>query len=88
MFQDQVFPDRKHQQKYLDILVPYYSEIINEYTNIHCADLQAAFQKLSDSDLDKMYLDDGLHLNDKGTSYVADYINPVIKEILSNTNRI
>ncbi len=65
---------RKHQQKYLDRLLPYIQEIAHEQDVIH-VDLFLAFVKLN---IDGLYQDDGLHLNDSGTSLVANLLAPVL----------
>ena len=74
---------RKHQQKYLELLLPYFEDILKDYDKIKCIDLQLEFLKLNSDDIDKMYLDDGLHLNDKGAAFVACFMEPTIDELIA-----
>jgi len=73
---------RKHQQKYLEILLPYFNEIIKSYEGIYCIDLHSAFINLGAERMNTMYLPDGLHLNDRGTSFTAEYIASHLKNLL------
>ena len=71
---------RKHQEIYLQTIISYFQEILDKYDEVKCIDLHSEFLKLGSAYIDSMYLEDGLHLNEKGTDYVAAAIKRFVEE--------
>lgn len=62
---------RKHQEKYLQELMPYYEELLRKNPHMKKIDVHGAFEKLPEEERLALYLEDGLHPNRKGTTLIA-----------------
>lgn len=65
---------RKHQQRYLDRLLPYYQTIVESNDNMHLIKLYEAFCNYKEVPIDELYQEDGLHPNSKGARLIANVI--------------
>lgn len=65
---------RKHQQKYLDILLPYYDEIQKRNPGMQLINVYQAFRDYQVKPLESLYQEDGLHPNAEGASLIANTI--------------
>ena len=61
---------RKHQEKYLQELIPYMEEILMENPDIVKIDVHKAFKDLGE-EAKALYLSDNLHPNPRGTEIIA-----------------
>ncbi len=73
---------RKHQQKYVDPLIPIIYEIATE-NGYPVIDLFKRFSEYSDSEQSRFYQHDQLHLTADGTTVVADTILDTLKQFVS-----
>ncbi|MCH5275781.1 MAG: hypothetical protein J1E65_08060 [Lachnospiraceae bacterium] len=71
---------RKHQERYLQELMPCYEEILKQNPDIHKIDIHAAFEKLPKEELKALYLEDGLHPNPRGAELIAYTVYTKLKE--------
>ncbi len=62
---------RRHQEKYLQELMPYYAELLSDNPEIKKIDIHAAFTKLPEEERRALYLEDGLHPNAEGLKLIA-----------------
>lgn len=69
---------RKHQEKYLQELMPYYEELLQKNPQLKKIDVHGAFEKLPKEELLSLYLEDGLHPNIKGTTLIAQTVREAI----------
>lgn len=65
---------RKHQQKYLDRLLPCYATLVEENKNMHLIQLFEVFCNYKEAPIDELYQEDGLHPNAKGARLIANVI--------------
>ena len=68
---------RKHQEKYLLQIIPHIRHLA-EVNNLPLIDLHEEFLRLSDEQLDSVYLEDGLHPNAEGAFLIASLFCYVI----------
>lgn len=62
---------RRHQEKYLQELLPYFTELLSANPEVKKIDIHAAFTKLPDENLRALYQEDGLHPNAEGLKLIA-----------------
>lgn len=62
---------RKHQEKYLQELMPCYEELLRLYPDVRKIDVHAAFMGIPLEERQKLYLADGLHPNPEGAKLIA-----------------
>lgn len=73
---------KKHQQKYLDILFSYFSEILKDNPECNLIDLYKVFLNYKERPLEDLYLRDRLHPNIIGAELIARTVYKVLKEQL------
>ncbi len=69
----------KHSQKHLDILLPYYDEILKRNPQCVLIDIFMAF-KNSEGPLENYYQPDGLHPNGNGAELIAESVFGAIRK--------
>lgn len=69
---------RKHQQHYMDQLLPYIDEIIEE-RHLICADLYKTIHEMPHKNQQLYYQDDGLHMNQLGSQLIAHTLTQIIR---------
>lgn len=65
---------RKHQQKYLDILLIHIDEILRSNPECVLIDVYKAFRDYSKKPLIQLYQEDGLHPNEKGAELISNVV--------------
>lgn len=65
---------RKHQERYLQELMPFFAEILAANPDIRKIDVHAAFEKLDKEKVSALYQEDGLHPNAAGLELIADTV--------------
>ncbi|MDE5680674.1 MAG: SGNH/GDSL hydrolase family protein, partial [Lachnospiraceae bacterium] len=65
---------RKHQERYLQELMPFFAEILAANPDIRKIDVHAAFEKLDKEKVSMLYQEDGLHPNPAGLQLIADTV--------------
>ena len=70
---------RKHQEKYLMELMPYYEELLIKNPEVKKIDIHSAYLALSQEELHGLYQEDGLHPNEKGAQMIAKIVCEKIK---------
>lgn len=62
---------RKHQQRYLDRLLPHYDEVVEANDNMVLLSAYDAFMSYKEKPLEVLYQEDGLHPNLEGAKLIA-----------------
>ncbi|MDE6063907.1 MAG: SGNH/GDSL hydrolase family protein, partial [Lachnospiraceae bacterium] len=65
---------RRHQERYLQELMPFFAEILEANPDIKKIDVHAAFEKLDKEKVSALYQEDGLHPNPAGLQLIADTV--------------
>lgn len=65
---------RRHQERYLQELMPFFEEILAANPDIHKIDIHAAFAGLEKEEALALYQADGLHPNPAGLQLIADTV--------------
>lgn len=65
---------RRHQERYLQELMPFFAEILAANPDIKKIDVHAAFEKLDKEKVSALYQEDGLHPNPAGLQLIADTV--------------
>ena len=70
---------RKHQEKYLQELIPCYEELLRRNPGLRKIDVHGAFGALTAKEREGLYLEDGLHPNPKGAELIAETVYRALK---------
>lgn len=62
---------RKHQESYLQELMPLYEKLLGENPSVKKIDVHGAFMALSETERQALYQADNLHPNEKGAELIA-----------------
>ena len=62
---------RKHQEKYLQELMPYYEALLAANPGVKKIDVHGAFMGLSETERQALYQEDNLHPNEAGATLIA-----------------
>lgn len=62
---------RKHQERYLEELMPIYEALLAANPSVKKIDVHGAFMALSEEERQTLYQEDGLHPNEKGAGLIA-----------------
>lgn len=73
---------RKHQERYLQELMPCYEELLRHNSDIRKIDVHEVFEKLSVQERRELYLEDGLHPNPRGAKLIARTVYEALKKSL------
>ena len=65
---------RRHQERYLQELMPFFEEILPANPDIKKIDIHAAFAKRDKEKVSALYQEDGLHPNPAGLQLIADTV--------------
>lgn len=71
---------RKHQEKYLQQLFPFYQEIAERNPDIAIIDVHRAFMDLPEKERAALYSKDNLHPNADGLDFIARTVEAAIRE--------
>lgn len=69
---------RKHQEKYLQELMPCYEELLRNNPKIQKIDVHGAFEALEQEEMRSLYREDNLHPNAKGAALIAKTVYEAI----------
>lgn len=70
---------KKHQQSFLEVILPEFDRINAEVPSLIALDLQKVFLEYAYEERMKLYQADGLHPNEEGAKVIAENIGKVIR---------
>ncbi len=70
---------RRHQEKYLQEIIPFLEELPAVNKGLGRIDIHAAFMQLSEEERQTLYQEDGLHPNEKGAALIARTVYEAVK---------
>ncbi len=69
---------RKHQQKYMDLLLPKIEQIATEHPELELIDVFQAYMDMDEKSRAQYYLEDGLHPNAEGAKIITRVIGQAV----------